>query len=336
MNAVEYAERATLGALLLDPVHLDNVRNWLEADDFADPRNRIVYAVMLDLNASGRDCDPAAVLARLIEDRRACRNNATGAYLAELIDAVPEPSRAAVYGRMVLEASIHRAVRADAVRLGQVAVPTPDPAHTIELIDRQVQHSLVHLDHLERRWSTAVVTDQPNEPVPYLPADPCPTTGNAEAEIAAIGALLRRPIALSDLRQWLFPHDFSEPGCRAAYQVMIALTDSGIPVDAVTVSWRLLSDVDSARSAEHLAAALADGGAQPAQAAGRDVLAAAILDRTARRARELETATRGLKRGVPQLVNVSRRRLASVANDTARLDRLGRPRRALSGEYART
>jgi replicative DNA helicase len=94
----------------LEPKRRSDVAAWLEKEDFWSYRHALVYSTTIGAIAStGEGPTPRAVLDRVIPDAEA-RRNVDGPYLHTLMESCPNPSRAAIYGRMVLEASIHRRV----------------------------------------------------------------------------------------------------------------------------------------------------------------------------------------------------------------------------------
>ena len=53
-DATRLAEEATLGALLLDPTPMAQVRGWLRPGDFADALHGQIYSVLCERNAAGQ------------------------------------------------------------------------------------------------------------------------------------------------------------------------------------------------------------------------------------------------------------------------------------------
>ena len=58
-------ERAVLGALLLEPAYLPDVRSLLTGETFADPMNRRIYETILSLDDRGKGIDVASVASAL-------------------------------------------------------------------------------------------------------------------------------------------------------------------------------------------------------------------------------------------------------------------------------
>lgn len=58
-------ERAVLGALILEPTYLPDVRSLLTGETFADPTNRRIYETILSLDDRGKSVDLASVASAL-------------------------------------------------------------------------------------------------------------------------------------------------------------------------------------------------------------------------------------------------------------------------------
>ena len=103
------AERAVLGAVLLDPLQLDAVREVLQAGDFLDRRHRNIFEAVcaLDGAAGDRKIDLVTVRAELERSGRLAPTGGS-AYLGELFDGVARSSNAAEYARVVREHSLSR------------------------------------------------------------------------------------------------------------------------------------------------------------------------------------------------------------------------------------
>lgn len=94
------AERAVLGAVLLDRQQLDRVLQVLTAEDFFDARHRKVFEAVCHLDRENESVDAITVRSRL--DRTGSLAAAGGAgYLAELYDALALSTNAAEYAAIV-------------------------------------------------------------------------------------------------------------------------------------------------------------------------------------------------------------------------------------------
>lgn len=128
-KAVEYvrvpphsieAERAVLGALLLDNRVLAEIANFLRADDFYRRDHRLIFGSILACDAAGKPYD-AVTLADFLEARKELDAAGGLAYLAEMARDTPTPENAAAYARVVHARAVRRALirtGADLIDLG--------------------------------------------------------------------------------------------------------------------------------------------------------------------------------------------------------------------------
>jgi replicative DNA helicase len=101
------AERSVLGAILLDSASLSFVVPILGAEDFFPDTHRRVYRAMLELFERSAEIDTLTLKEEL--DRTGGVEKAGGAaYLASLVDAVPDVANVEHYARIVKEKSTLR------------------------------------------------------------------------------------------------------------------------------------------------------------------------------------------------------------------------------------
>ncbi len=126
-----YSEEALLGSVLQDPRRALEVRDWLRAEDFADPWRREIYRVLVDHHLyahptvlAAAPAQRAQVLGRMVVEDLHARAGADGwqvsgvewqqvaAYVTSLPAGVPNAANTAQYGRVVAQASLERTVGA--------------------------------------------------------------------------------------------------------------------------------------------------------------------------------------------------------------------------------
>jgi replicative DNA helicase len=113
-------EAAAIGGLILNPCKLDQVRPWLQQDDFAVSHYGRWYAYICDLQDRGQPIDQVTLLAEL---RRHDDLGPDGRYayeLAVITERVPIPGQPTYYARVVLEESTRRQLRIAGLRLARV------------------------------------------------------------------------------------------------------------------------------------------------------------------------------------------------------------------------
>ena len=86
------AERAVLGACLLDSQAANDVRALLKAEDFYAPQHQLLYSSIVRLIDSGRPADPVTV-GDVLREAGDLERSGGMAYLSGLLDAVPARRR---------------------------------------------------------------------------------------------------------------------------------------------------------------------------------------------------------------------------------------------------
>lgn len=115
------AERAVLGAILLDNEALEPAIQILQPADFSRDAHRRIFARMVKLSEQKRAIDLVTVHEEL---ERAGELEAGGgsAYLGSLVDGVPRVSNIGHYARIVKEKALLRQIAADAARVCHLAL----------------------------------------------------------------------------------------------------------------------------------------------------------------------------------------------------------------------
>lgn len=101
------AERALLGAILLEPKTFLNIVSFLEGDDFYLKRHEYIWEALNRLQKRN-DAIDYVTLSRELEDMSVLEEIGGPAYLTSLVNNTPSSVHAEVYGRLVERASIRR------------------------------------------------------------------------------------------------------------------------------------------------------------------------------------------------------------------------------------
>nr|HRC84619.1 DnaB-like helicase N-terminal domain-containing protein [Thermoanaerobaculia bacterium] len=101
------AERAVLGAILIDPRILPVVAGRLTPEDFYFERHQLIFTAMLDLQGEQSAIDLLTVHSKLSQRAQAERVGGVG-YLAALDVALPDLGRSDDYVEIVKERSLRR------------------------------------------------------------------------------------------------------------------------------------------------------------------------------------------------------------------------------------
>ena len=251
-DVADAAEAATLGAFLLDPAPLGEVRRWLRPGDFADSWHRWVFTAVLERHTAGQRVDPLVVGADL--RARYGTRLADLPRLHTLVAGTPHPGHGPEYARTVAESGLRRETASLGVLLRAAAAQSafdhsPVPvAATCNLVD-------AGLDTAAARWATA--TGRPHEQVVvplalraaarngearegaarYLDVHPArdPAAEHAHV-IALVGTLIAHPEHIATVAAWLPASRIGDPAWRLIYATTVELAELGQPVDLVTVA----------------------------------------------------------------------------------------------------
>lgn len=101
------AERATLGAMLLNWKSVSDVVTYLRADNFYDHRNHIIYDSMMSLFAGGIAGDILTITEDLTKKGK-LEEAGGSSYIAELTNVVPTSANVDYYAKIVLDNSTRR------------------------------------------------------------------------------------------------------------------------------------------------------------------------------------------------------------------------------------
>ncbi len=101
------AERAVLGACILDRDALVDVTEFLSPEDFYDLNYRDVYGVIVEMSRQNRPVDMLTLGAELA-DRRLLDKLGGQSFLAAIVDSTPTAANAGYHARIVRDKAIHR------------------------------------------------------------------------------------------------------------------------------------------------------------------------------------------------------------------------------------
>ena len=105
----EQAERAVLGAILLEPSALDAAAEKLGPDDFHRPAHRAIFEAMISLSSASTGAGIDVVTLRRELERLNLLEQAGGAaYLSSLVDSLPLTTNVSSYAEIVLDRSLLR------------------------------------------------------------------------------------------------------------------------------------------------------------------------------------------------------------------------------------
>ncbi len=144
----EQAERAVLGAVLLDPESaLDPALELLRGEDFYRPAHRLIFDAFVALASENAAIDPVTVRSRL-EQQGELEKAGGDAYLASLVDGLPRAGNVAAWAEIVRDHALRREVLRAAEEVREAARAAAIPA--AELLDR-AEKRLFELSQSGRR-----------------------------------------------------------------------------------------------------------------------------------------------------------------------------------------
>lgn len=140
------AERALLGALLLDPTLNNQIRDDVATDDFFWPHHGTIWTAIHDIAATGRTVDPVLVADHLLRTGDLQRIGG-GPYLHTLMQACALPIQAPHYAQIVRDTARLRGLGDIGTKLVQLA-RTGDPTDPT----RPLEQAYEDLEQLVTRW----------------------------------------------------------------------------------------------------------------------------------------------------------------------------------------
>lgn len=103
------AERATLGAMLLNWNSVSSIATLLRAEHFYSQQNQVIFRAMMKLFSKGETCDTLSLVEELSKTGQL--ENAGGAtYIASLTDVVPTAANIEYYAKIVFERATRRSL----------------------------------------------------------------------------------------------------------------------------------------------------------------------------------------------------------------------------------
>ncbi len=141
-TTVHEAERVVLGAVLVEPTHMDDITAVLHDHDFIDMRHQVIFSNLLTLQECGTPLD-VLTLADRLEKGGSLFDVGGYEYLNELTIGIPRVANVAYYSEIVVEASKRRRL---AHVTGQIKELFHDPELSSKGIAVHAQNLLLDFD----------------------------------------------------------------------------------------------------------------------------------------------------------------------------------------------
>ncbi len=130
----EEAEKAVLGAILINNNSVDEVMDILLYEDFHQPSHRKLFSSMIELVENGKPIDVVTLLEHLKDkDNIFKEDGGPAAYLAHLTSLVPSTANVVHYAKIVKDKSILRSLLLTALQINRDA--RSDSVETSDLLD---------------------------------------------------------------------------------------------------------------------------------------------------------------------------------------------------------
>lgn len=130
------AERAVLGAIILDPEQIRELANIIRSDDFFVDNHKKIYEAMQELFLESKSIDPVTLVETLVQS--GTYNEAGGKeYVAALADSVPEISNVKDYAKIIKDKAMLRRLIAASEEISDMAYASEGDVD--EIIDRSEQ-----------------------------------------------------------------------------------------------------------------------------------------------------------------------------------------------------
>ncbi|MFI6883709.1 DnaB-like helicase N-terminal domain-containing protein [Streptosporangium canum] len=236
------AEQALLGALLLQPALITQVRGWLDPEDFFRPLHQDIYSALL-AHVDDLSDDPASpslqqtVMAVWEQVRHT--PDLTMLDVHDLITGCPTAAHATTYAVMVVEADIRRTVALHAARLAQALDQRIQGGGTLESLFAAAETAKTIVARLGEKLR---IPDLSSVQSPYLDdavAVPIiPTPEEVDHQDRLLTTLIAYPHQIDDVRPLLDDKDFTAPGRGQLFTVLTTMAGQGSAIDMITVMWQ--------------------------------------------------------------------------------------------------
>ena len=237
MTDTAYLEKALIGSLLLRPDRADQAAPLDERDFACDPLCRALWPALRNYTWTKGPIDVAHAADLLAHQAPDLHHHLrTPAAVAELSVYAPSAGHIGTYARLLRDATTRR----DIITLGyqlteQAAADDPDRIERLRGDIQRIRFD-ADLNRAPLRVSTLDVRAR-RQPGPA----PAGTGDRMRHERAVLGAAIHDnpPGSRRVVQESIKPDMFTSPALRQAWLAVQALCRRGLPVDEITVHWRL-------------------------------------------------------------------------------------------------
>jgi replicative DNA helicase len=300
------AERALLGAILLDPAGQEHVHDFVQPADYLRPWHAQVHEAIGRARRQGALPSAQEVYAELRADPDLPTEVALdGVLVADLMSAAPRASHAPAYAVAVVENGIRQRLWIAGSRVRQAA-SSGDLHYALDqarVARQEIRACAARWTGLPEHWRHELprpAAGQARQAAAWRPRGP-------EAEAA--GARLLRELAadpgqFARISDWLRPEHFTRPRHGQVYAVIGEMATAGLPADAVTISR------EAARCSVRIPCSELTGGTGAlAEGSARQLYARAVLAQVSQAGTDLQTGAASPHSSVSGLLDLAARRL---------------------------
>lgn len=163
------AERAVLGAILLDEQAVIKIADILKPQHFYNPNHSIIFENVLDLFEKRKSID-VLTLTNTLKQKKQLKKIGGVAYISDLVNSVPSSSHIEQYATIVKDKSIRRELISVSGYLNEVAFNEDEELDTLldsaeqklfEVTEESIERDFVHVSKLlELAYERAEEADQ--------------------------------------------------------------------------------------------------------------------------------------------------------------------------------
>ncbi len=168
------AEKAVLGALLIEEDAIVRVVDFLKSKHFYDPRHEIIYSTIVELFEKRKSID-VLTLTNELRKKKKLKKVGGVTYITELVNSVPSSSHIEEYARIVKEKSVRRGLIHVSSYLNEVAYNEDEDLEKLldsseqklfEVTEESIERDFVHISKLlEEAYERAENADKSKDKI---------------------------------------------------------------------------------------------------------------------------------------------------------------------------
>lgn len=168
------AERAVIGALLIDEESIIQVVDFLRPKHFYNPRHEIIFENILELFEQRKSID-VLTLTNILKKKKQLKKVGGVTYISDLVNSVPSSSHVEEYGHIVKEKSVRRRLINVSGYLNEIAFNEKEDLEKLldnaeqrlfQVTEESIERDFVHVSKLlEEAYERAEDADESDDKV---------------------------------------------------------------------------------------------------------------------------------------------------------------------------